>query len=405
MILSSRNSDEIGFNHTPLLLANYNSKARVNINQGGTSSGKTYAILEVIILRLIQRKRLASVIGQDIPNLKRGALRDLIERVIPDNPWILKYIKRYNIGERIFYFKNGSILEFISFDDEQDAKNGKRDIAFFNEANGIEYGIYNQVAMRTSECVYIDYNPTARFWVHDKLIGSKNTVVFYSNYTHNPYCPPSVIEYLDELKVKDYDSWLVYGAGKTGKIKGLVFPHVTVVKEMPAALKNRGFGLDFGYKADPTTLIECGVMNGDEVYLDERFYARGMSAKDINIAFVNMGMTRGYYGQIYADGAEARLCDDLRERGWNVIEADKGPGSVKYGIDLLNQYKLHITEKSLNLLEERLKYRYKEDKSTGNLTNNPIDAFNHAWDAVRYWAGANLKPMAPRQAEIRTWAT
>ena len=137
------------------------------------------------------------------------------------------------------FFKNGSKLEFTSFKDFQDAKSGKRNIAFFNEGNGIGWKIYEQVAMRTTEEIFIDYNPSEEFWVHEKLKGEKGVEIFYSNFTHNPYVEQSIIDYLYGLRDKDLDTWGVYGLGKTGEIKELVFPKVKIVDEMPDGLRKK----------------------------------------------------------------------------------------------------------------------------------------------------------------------
>ena len=374
------------FKTTAVFRWNCESQARVKVNQGGTSSGKTYAILQVIFLRLIQQKRIATVIGQDIPNLKKGALRDFQERVLENEPWMSAYIESYNVTERVYRFKNGSILEFTSFKDDQDAKNGKRDIAFFNEANGIGYGIYKQVAMRTSEEIFIDYNPSEVFWVHEFIMPDPRAVTFYSNFTHNPYIDPEVREYVLALKDKDVEAWNVYGLGKTGAISEVIFRHFTPVPSMPANLRQRGYGMDFGYTADPTTLVDCGVQNERDIYLDEIFYSYRLGTTEID---KRLRLARGGY-KIWADSSEQRLIDDLRGRGHSIYPADKGPNSVAYGIELLLDYNLFITETSLNLLNERKKYKRKVDRD-GKILNEPIDAFNHCWDAIRYWAVMNLR--------------
>ena len=257
---------------SPVFAWNYKDKARIKVNQGGTSSGKTYGILQVIFFRLIEKKRIATVVGQDIPNLKKGALRDFRERVLPNNEWMQQYILSYHKTDRIFTFKNGSQLEFSSFADEQDAKSGKRNIAFFNEANGINYKVYKQVAMRTSEEIFIDYNPTAPFWAHERLIPDPSVSTFYSNFTHNPYLDPNIADEIWNLQHEDLEAWKVYGLGKTGDIAELVHEDVTIVSEMPTYLKRRAYGLDFGYRAHPTALIECGLANERDIYFDEKFY-------------------------------------------------------------------------------------------------------------------------------------
>ncbi|QDP50432.1 MAG: putative terminase large subunit [Prokaryotic dsDNA virus sp.] len=387
------------FSTSPVFEWNYNSKARVKINQGGTSSGKTYAILQVIFIKLIQKKKIATVIGQDLPNLKKGAITDLIDRILVNSAWMNNFVIRYNKSNNVLYFKNGSRLEFTSFKDSQDAHSGKRDIAFFNEANGMPWKIYEQVVMRTSEEVYIDYNPSEEFWVHEKLIGEPGVEVFYSNFSHNPYVHQNIVDYLFSLKEVDINTWNVYGLGKTGDITELVFEKVTIVDEMPTGLRSRGYGMDFGYRADPTTLIDCGLLNERDIYLDEIIHGYRMKTSEMDDKMVEKEVWRNR--GIYADNSGVRIIDDLYDLNWKITGATKGPGSVKDGIDLLNDYNIHITRRSINIIKERTRYKHKVDKKTGKILNEPIDAWNHCWDAIRYWGMENLHPITKRKKGIR----
>jgi len=386
---------------TPPFMWNYNSEARIKINQGGTSSGKTYCILVVIFLRLIDKKRIATIVGQDIPNLKKGSLRDFQERILVDHPWMNEYIESYNKSDRVYRLKNGSIMEFSSFSDFQDAKNGKRDILFVNEANGVQWPIYEQLEMRTTEEIFIDYNPTSEFWAHDRLMPRTNSITFYSNFTHNRFIDESVKEYILSLKETDYQSWLVYGLGKTGVISELCIENMHVVDQLPRYMKKRGFGVDFGYRAHPTTLIQGGLINQRDLYFDEVFYSYRMKTRemDLTMGALNLNKRRKYF----ADPADSRALEDMQDRGWNFIPAIKGPDSIKYGLQLLNQFNIHITSRSLNMINERKRYRYKLDKE-GKETNQPIDAFNHAWDAARYWAMMNIKPIRKIRGSYRGMA-
>ena len=387
--------NEIRMTSTEVFEWNFTSKARVKNNQGGTSSTKTYSILQVIFFRLAEKKRIATVIGQDMPNLEKGALRDFQERILPSNPWMWNYIDRYLVSKKKYLFKNGSVLEFVSFKDFQDAKNGKRDIAFFNEANGIGHPIYEQVALRTSEEIYIDYNPSSEFWVHDLIMPQSDCVTFYSNFTHNPYIDASIRDYILSLKDRDMEAWQVYGLGRTGALSETIFKKVTIVDQMPLYLKHRGYGMDFGYTNDPSTLYDCGLLNRTQVYIDEIFYQTGLRTKPLHEKMAAKGVFRSK--EIFCDSSEPRLIDDLSEYGWRMVGAKKGDGSVEYGITLLQDYELFITARSENILKEQKKYKYKTDPKTGKILNTPIDAFNHGWDAVRYWAMENLVPLTLRK--------
>ncbi len=154
-----------GMEGTVLFKQNYYSTAEIIVNQGGTSSGKTYAIEQVLFcLACNEEKQVITVVGQDIPNLKVGALRDATS-IYDSSPMLQAVIKSYNKTNRIFEFFNNSIIEFKSYGDSQDAKSGKRDYLFVNEANGVSWEIYSELALRTKKRIFIDYNPNAAFWV------------------------------------------------------------------------------------------------------------------------------------------------------------------------------------------------------------------------------------------------
>jgi phage terminase large subunit len=222
------------------------NKRVICVNQGGTSSGKTYSILQVLFtLAITQPNQTITIVGQDIPNLKRGAIRDS-QNIINSSDYIQSQITKYNSSDKIYYFKNNSIIEFASYENSQDAKNGKRDYLFINEANGIDYTIYSELELRTSKRIFIDYNPNFEFWVHTQVIPQSNTAYFISNYEHNPFISDSIVEGIKRLKDKDFQLWRVYGLGQTGKIEGLVFDY-SLVEEMPKHLDKIAYGMDFGF--------------------------------------------------------------------------------------------------------------------------------------------------------------
>jgi len=201
-----------------LYKANLDAKEDIVVNQGGTSSGKTYSILQVLFTFAVSQPNLViTIAGQDIPNLKAGALRDAIT-IWSSSEELKQLVKEYNKSDRIFTFQSGSIIEFKSYDDAQDAKNGKRDYLFINEANGVRYDVFNELYMRTKVKTYIDYNPNEAFWVHEKLLGQPNVKLLISDYRHNPFIDKKLVEKIENLKEVDLELWKVYARGMTGKI-------------------------------------------------------------------------------------------------------------------------------------------------------------------------------------------
>lgn len=358
---------------------NYDSKADIIVNQGGTSSGKTYAILQVLFSKAISEQCIITVVGQDIPNLKVGAIRDALD-IINGDPAILQQLIFYNQSNRVFSFRNSSIVEFKSYDNEQDAKSGKRDYLFVNEANGIPYNVYEQLSLRTRRQVYIDYNPDSSFWVHEKVIPLDQTELIISDHRHNPFLSDKVREKIEALKDKDEELWRVYARGITGRIEGLVFRNWNVTKEDYSDKKLIGYGMDFGFSNDPSTLIEVRMEN-DELYVTELLYEANLTNSDISNRMEILGVSKG--SLIVADSSEPKSIEELRRHGWTVDGVKKGKDSIMFGINLLKGYKMNIDPGSSNLITELEQYRWRVDK-TGKTLNSPEDKYNHALDALRY---------------------
>ena len=360
---------------------NYNSIAEVVVNQGGSGAGKTYSIMQVLCLKAIEQpNQVISVVGQDVPNLKSGALRDM-QSIVASSTDIQSWIKGYNASDRIFTFHNGSIIEFKSYQDSQDAKSGKRDYFFLNEANGISFEIYSELAMRTKKKVYIDYNPNARFWVHDKLIGKEGTELIISDHRHNPFLPEIIRKKIEALREDDEELWKVYARGVTGKIEGLIYRNWGTIGTIPTEAQLIGMGLDFGFTNDPTACVMVYRYNG-ELIIDEILYHKGYTNQDIAQFFTQSGINKSV--SIVADSAEPKSIEELRRMGWRVEGANKGKDSILNGIDILKRFRFSVTSRSSNLIKELNAYKWKE--KDGNATNVPIDSFNHGMDALRYLA-------------------
>jgi len=369
------------FNTSILYEANFNETKDVVVNQGGSSSGKTYSLIQLLFTRAVQEFNIITIVGQDIPNLKAGALRDALE--IYNNSEILQsFVVSYNRTDRIFTFDNGSIMEFKSFKNSQDAKSGKRDYLFVNEANGIPFDVYFELEMRTKKQSFVDYNPNHEFWVHEKLIGQDNVKLIISDHRHNPFVQPKIAEKLEALRDKDIELFKVYGRGLTGKIEGLIFRNYNIVDEIPEDAKLIGYGLDFGFTNDPTACVAV-YENGGELFVEELIYETGLTNPQIADKFKELGISRSK--EVIADSAEPKSIQEIYNHNWNVKGAKKGKDSIKSSIDILKRYTINILRDSTNMTKELNTYKWAEDKE-GNKLNTPVDFNNHLIDALRYLA-------------------
>lgn len=372
--------DEINLEKPPMFFEIYNAPERIIILQGGTSSGKTYTTIDVLFsLAMKEAKQVITVAGQDIPNLKKGAYRDA-KTIYGNSEDYQSWFSKPNETDRIFQCRNGSIIEFSSFTDEQDAKSGKRDYLFINEANGIPYSIYWQLATRTKKKIFIDYNPTYRFWVHEELINQPDTKLIISDHRHNPFLTKAEHDRIESIK--DTELFRVYARGLTGKIEGLIYTDWTLVDELPDNFKYRWIGIDFGFTNDPTSIVDVRLSEG-ELWIDEVEYRTGLT----NIAIGKILRENGINSNltIVADSAEPKSIAEISNMGFKIEPAHKGADSIKNGIDILKRYKLNITRRSKNIRKELLAYKWKEDRD-GKALNEPVGEFNHALDAMRYVA-------------------
>ena len=360
-----------------LFEANYKATEPIIVNQGGTSSGKTVCILQVLAIRAIQEPdSIITVVGQDIPNLKRGALRDFQLYVLND-PIISEQVSSYNKSERIYTFKSGSIIEFESYDNEQDARNGKRQYLFVNEAQGISYEIYKQLQLRTTKQTFLDYNPSAEFWVHEKVLTLPDAErkLLISDYRHNPFCPDSIVRNIEALKDQDFELWKVYGRGMTGKIEGLIYTNWHLCDSIPTDLE-RVKGLDFGFN-HPTALLDVAVDEASKcIYVDELVYESGLIPQELIELMTSVAPT----DTIYADAARPDTIEEIYRAGFNIHKADK---SVWDGIQKVKSYKIFITRHSQNVLKEIRSYKWKVDKN-GKSLEEPVKFLDDAMDAMRY---------------------
>jgi phage terminase large subunit len=352
----------------------------VIINQGGTSSGKTYSILQALFAYCCNfpttngEPTVVTVAGRTVPHLKHGAMRDAENIALA----FLQHIKDFSVTDKRYRFKNGALLEFSSFETEQDARGGKRHVLFVNEANGISHGVFDQLRIRTKSAVVLDYNPDSEFWVHSnyKADAMKRGNFSRSTYKNNKHLPPSLVATI-ESKRDNASWWRVYGEGRTGKIEGLVFEQFEQGWEWPQNVEPMAYGLDFGYSHN-CALVMVGRRDGVLVAQEELYEPRLTSGRLVE-RLNDLSIPK--HAEIWADSSRPEMIAALVAAGYNCQAVEKGGGSVKAGIDLLNCYKLLLIGKSL--WAEAMGYRWKVH-ANGQALEEPVKENDDAVDAMRY---------------------
>lgn len=359
---------------------------RLVANRGGTRSGKTYSVMTLLVVLALKERHAIDVVSESNPHLKRGTLHDMDE-ILTAMSLIEGAHYEHNRTDQVYTFQNGSEIRFFAADNWGKVKGSRRDILFINEANRVEWEIFRQLDVRTTGTIIIDWNPDSEFWYEKQGLNMReDTAESVTTYLDNPFLGPTQIAAIEAYK-SDERWWKVYGLGQTGTHKGLIYTNWTQCKEIPDNARLVGRGLDFGYSADPTAIVAVYMMNG-ELYLDEELYEPGLTNDRIAKALV------GKSGYIVADSAEPKSIDELRNYGVRNIEPSvKGPDSVRNGIQVVEQYRLNVTQRSLNLIRELRNYKWAEDKVTGELKNEPAknEHFDHALDALRYLVSSKLQ--------------
>ena len=353
-----------------------NLQKKILVEQGGTRSGKTYNILMWLIFSYSynNKKKTVTICRKTFPALRSTAMRDFIE-ILKDNKI---YDEQYHNKSNNEYYLNGNRFEFISLDQPQKIRGRKRDILFINEANELTFEDWQQLIFRTTETIILDYNPSEEFhWIYDKVLTRDDVEFYQTTYLDNPFLPQNIVNEIERLKDIDENYWRVYGLGERGASQSLIFRFKTI-RDIPTTAKFIGRGLDFGFSNDPTTLVETYI-EGDDMYCREIIYRTGMTNQDIGNEFKRIGLDRR--DEVWCDSAEPKSIEEIHRMGWNTKPTYKG--AINIGIDMIRRYRLHVTEDSTNMIKELRNYKYIEDKN-GNLTNKPIDAFNHTLDALRY---------------------
>jgi phage terminase large subunit len=354
-------------------------KKRIKIVQGGTSAGKTYGILPILIDRAAKTPNTEiSVVSESIPHLRRGALRDFLKIMKSTQRYV---DERYNKSLLKYEFANGSFIEFFSADDSSKLRGGRRSILYINECNSVSFESFNELSIRTKDEVFLDYNPTAEFWVQTELEGQDDAEKIILTYKDNEALDKGIIDQIEKniKKAETSNYWRnwvnVYVNGVMGRLEGIVFSNWQTIDTIPNEARLIGIGVDFGYTNDPTSIIEVYKMNETRI-LNEVTYQTGLLNSDIAKI-----LPRDV--PVYADSAEPKSIADIQRYGITIKGVTKGRDSINYGIDVMQRENYLVTSQSTNLIKELRSYCWDTDK-TGKRLNKPISMFDHAIDAVRY---------------------
>ena len=351
---------------------------------GGSRSGKTYAALQWLIVQALQNKELVTIVRKTIPSLKRTVMKDFKDVMQTMGIW---NENDFNISDRTYTFYNDSQIQFISTDNAEKLRGVKSNLLWIEEASEVDSESYLQLQIRTTGRIILSYNPTVSPW--HWLREMVDCTRYFTSYKDNPYLEKSVIRALEDLKHTNIKAWQVYTKGEYTTNDKAIF-EFELVEWLPDEAEFVAWGLDFGYANDPNALVSVWKLNGNELYILEHCYEKGMVTNEITDM-----LKKAVSGneEIWADSSEPRLIEEIRRAGFNIKPVTKGKDSINFGIGVLQNYKIKIPKSCQNLLNEFYSYEWETDRF-GKILDRPVDFNNHLLDAARYVAMMKLSQKA-----------
>lgn len=369
------------------------------VHEGGTRSSKTYSILQWIITYCMANtaKRLAIV---------RATLAEMRTTVMLDFIDLLKEHELYNVRAHDktnnTYTLHGCTIFFIGMDKESKRRGAQFHVVYINEAIHLSWLTFYQMYIRFSDLLILDYNPSEPdSFIYSRVLvkdGRENTaaILIRSTYLDNPFLPAQQQARIDELDKVDPVLARIFKHGLRAELRGLIFQDAIVADTLPEGAELVAYGLDFGGDNSETALVgvyrllPTETTEGEDsdkpaerptLVLRELVHEVGLNTPRFIEHMEAAEVTKR--DDIVADTENSIAIADLRAYGWRVHKARKAPGSVYQGIMLLKKYRLILIGR--NFEEERRRYKWREN-SEGRPLNEPVDAFNHLFDAARYVA-------------------
>jgi phage terminase large subunit len=393
-----RRITEVNFPVSPVFVVNQKAfqSTRVNpetgkiehkynyiINQGGSRSGKTYSILQVIIIFVLtNRGKIIDIVRKTHAELADTVVQDFVD--IIEMLGLTDVIKR-NKTKHVFKV-NGNTIRFLGMDKAQKKRGSKRDILYINEANGLTLEDWIQLNIRATGQVFIDFNPSEYFWINDQILEKENKdenahvlikSTYLDNYDFLTYAQIKKIEALIDID----DFWYqVYTLGNLAVMKGKIYnKQVLIEPEVYDTIDydELYYGCDFGFE-HAMSLIECKYAQ-EKHYERGRYHETGKQIDDLIAWMLENDISQS--APIYCDSAYPASIAKMKDAGFNARRAKK---DVLDGIRYMQGLTPHICKSSTHLINGRKRYKWRQRSDGSVIIGEPVKIDDDDCDAERY---------------------
>lgn len=363
--------------------------------RGGANAGKTYSIADKLLMQPILQPNVplkALIVRKTLPRLRSSTIEIIEKRAklfkLPFN--LNQNTMRAHIGNMIFDFTS------LNNKDDYEKIRSMTDVDFVwcNEVPELNEDDYELLRTRirggqSSFAQFItDFNPIGKTtWVFKRLFEKNIGNARKLKYTilDNPWASQQEIERLKATRNYNLNFYNIYFEGEWGELEAIIYSW-DIVDRPPGNPDEIFYGGDFGYSIDPAAYIKI-YRKADEFWVEEIFYEKGLTNPAIARKIKEHGSDRSIS---YWDCAEPKSIQELYDLKVNVLPCEKGPDSVRAGIDYLQSKDIHIIDGSENIIRECRSYVNKTDKD-GNYLPEPINFNNHTMDGIRYGVFTHMK--------------
>lgn len=386
----------------------------IEVWYGGASSGKSHGVVQKVVLKSLKHwkhPRKVLWLRKVDRTIQDSIFTDVLDCL---STWRLLPLCRVNKSNRTINLPNGAVFLFKGMDDPEKIKSikGLSDVVM-EEASEFNQDDFTQLTLRLREPkhkqrqLFCMFNPVSKLnWTYkqwfdpDVEVDTQRVAIHQSTYKDNHFLDEDNIKTIENLKQTNPAYYKIYTLGEFATLDKLVFPEFEKRRLSVRKLSNLPsyFGLDFGYTNDETAFMHVKVdQDRHIIYVMEEYAKHGMLNSDISRMIKQMG-----YGKevITADAAEPKSIAEIKRDGiYRIRPAKKGKDSIIQGISFMQQYHLVVDDRCVKTIEELENYTYKKDRQTGEYTNEPVDAYNHEIDAIRY-ALNEINGMASPKATV-----
>ena len=367
--------------------------ARFNVYYGSAGSGKSRFVAQKLILKMLQDKRHKLLVVRDTLNSHQDSTFNELVQVL----------EQYQIRNHCAITKmplsitlpNGAKIIFRGADDESKLLSiSGISLVWVEEASDVAKDIFEQLTLRLrgkglKKEFYLTFNPVSEdSWLKTYFFDQPpaDTIVLKTTFKDNRFLDEDYLQGLEHMRKTNPRKYRVFGLGDWGTLGETIYENWeerAFDRQLMAQRYKMLVGMDFGFTADPTALVQSFVDEENKtIYVSSGFYDTGLLNQDIHANIRSMGLLKS---EIFADSADPKTIAELKRLGVRRIEgAKKGPDSIRSGIAKIQEYRLIVHPELDWFINELKNYSYKKDRVSGNYTNEPIDRFNHALDAFRY---------------------